>query len=105
MSPNETVIDGTLKPDGTLELDEKPKLPPGRVQVFVQALPKLPEGDPFWDMMKSIWTSQKARDHVARSVAEVEGERQRLRDAWAERQQEIERIQEEARRLRAQPQC
>jgi hypothetical protein len=36
MSPAEIVVEGTLKPDGTLELDEKPSLPPGRVKVTLQ---------------------------------------------------------------------
>ena len=36
MSLTEAVIEGTLKPDGTLELDEKPKLPPGRVKVVLR---------------------------------------------------------------------
>ena len=36
MSLTETVIEGTLKPDGTLELDQKPNLPAGRVKVSVQ---------------------------------------------------------------------
>ena len=36
MSLSEVVIDGTIKPDGTLELDEKPKLPPGRVTVILR---------------------------------------------------------------------
>jgi len=36
MSLTETVIEATLKPDGTLELDWKPNLPPGRVKVTVQ---------------------------------------------------------------------
>ncbi len=33
------VMQATLKPDGTLELDQKPNLPPGRVQVIVENLP------------------------------------------------------------------
>jgi len=49
MSLSEVVVEGTLKPDGTLELDRKPNLPPGRVQVIVQAIPELPAGDPFWN--------------------------------------------------------
>lgn len=36
MSLKETLIEGALKADGTLELDERPKLPPGRVKVIVQ---------------------------------------------------------------------
>jgi hypothetical protein len=31
MSGGEGVVQGTLKPDGMLELDQKPDLPPGRV--------------------------------------------------------------------------
>ena len=37
MSLNSIVVQGTLKPDGTLELDEKPTLAPGRVHVMLQA--------------------------------------------------------------------
>jgi hypothetical protein len=39
----EAVVEGTLKPDGTLELDRKPDLSPGRVTVVLrqqaQAIP------------------------------------------------------------------
>jgi len=37
MSPNEVVLEGTLKPDGTLELDQKPYLSPGRVKIIMQS--------------------------------------------------------------------
>ncbi|HEX5272600.1 MAG TPA: hypothetical protein VFW33_19015 [Gemmataceae bacterium] len=102
MSLSEVVVEGILKSDGTLELDHKPNLPPGRVQVIVQAVPDLPAGDPFWDMMKSIWAEQKARGHMPRSIEEVEAERRETREGWARRQEAIERLQEEARRLREQ---
>ena len=36
MNLTETVIEGTLKADGTLELDEKPNLSPGRVTVVLR---------------------------------------------------------------------
>ena len=42
MSLNQVVIEGTLKPDGTLELDQKPNLSPGRVTVIVQPVPTSP---------------------------------------------------------------
>ena len=32
----ETVTEGTLKPDGTLELDQKPNLPSGRVKLVLR---------------------------------------------------------------------
>jgi hypothetical protein len=51
-------------------------------------------------MMKSIWGAQKARGHVPRSVEDVEAERRELREGWARRQEAIERLQAESRRLR-----
>jgi hypothetical protein len=42
MNVTETVVEGTIQPDGTLVLDEPTRLPAGRVQVIVQALPELP---------------------------------------------------------------
>ena len=104
MIVTEAVIEGTLLPDGTLELDEKPNLAPGRVRVVLrqEAEVILPKDDPFWDMMKSIWAGQKARGHVPRSTEEVEAERQETREGWEERQQTIEQLQEECRRLREQ---
>src|SRR4029078_7304408 len=36
MTYTEVVGEGTLKPDGTLELDQKPNLAPGRVQVVLR---------------------------------------------------------------------
>ena len=56
------------------------------------------EGDPFWDMMKSIWAGQAARMHVPITADEVEAERRETRASWEER----ERLQEESRRLREQ---
>ena len=102
MSFLEAIMEGTIQPDGTLVLDQPTKLPAGRVQVIVQALPQLPEGDPFWDMMRAIWAGQKARGHVPRGAVEVEAERRETREDWEEREQAIERLQEESRRIREQ---
>jgi hypothetical protein len=94
------VIQGIVKPDGTLELPEKINLPAGRVQVTVAPLPELPKDDPFWQMMQQIWDGQKARGHVPRTSEEVEAERRVLREEWEERMRTIEHVQAEARRLR-----
>jgi hypothetical protein len=39
MSLEAIIVQGTLKPDGTLELDTKPALPPGRVHVTLWPVP------------------------------------------------------------------
>ncbi len=47
MSQTAIIVQGIVMPDGTLQLDEKLNVPPGRVQVVVQPLPDL-SSDPFW---------------------------------------------------------
>lgn len=104
MSLHETVIEGTLKPDGTLELDEKPKLPPGRVKVVLrqetEPKPAQPLGDDFFQMMEEIRAAQRARGHVPRSAEEVEAERRELREEMEEEIEAAIRLQEECRRRR-----
>jgi hypothetical protein len=52
MIPSETVVEGTLKPDGTLELDQKPNLPPGRVKVVLRQDPgPQPTLEGWWEFM------------------------------------------------------
>ena len=106
MSHGELVIEATLKPDGTLELDRKPNLAPGRVTVVLrqmtEAKPPRPPDDAFFQMMEEIWAGQKARGHVPRTVAEVEAERRHLRQEWDDELDEAIRLQEESRRLRGQ---
>ena len=40
----QVIVEGTLKPAGTLELDQKPTLSPGRVQITVRPLVLSPAG-------------------------------------------------------------
>ena len=104
MSLIETVIEGTIQPDGTLVLDEKLNLPAGRATIVVRSA--VTEARPldaeFFRMMDDIWARQKARGFVPRSVEEVEGERQRMRDESAEEIEAAVRLHEEGRRLRGQ---
>ena len=98
----EVVIEGTLKPDGTLELDQKPNLAPGRVRVTVLPLPAFPEDDPFWQRMRALWAGQTARGLVPRSAEEVEAERRQVREEWDQRMYRIEGVRAQAEALRQQ---
>jgi hypothetical protein len=97
MSLEEIIVQGTLKPDGTLELDQRPNLPPGRVSVVLRSLPQLPANDPFFAMLQEIWDARARAGLTPRSVAEVEAQRQRLRDESAEEVAEAMRLQQEDR--------
>jgi hypothetical protein len=69
------ILQGTLKPDGTLELDQKPNLSPGRVQVVVQPLP--PTSTPcrgLVEVMDEIRQSQRARGYHGRTLEEMQAE-------------------------------
>ena len=93
-------IQGTLQEDGTLLLDQKPDLPPGRVRVKVtiEPTPDLTQTD-VWQALERIWADQRARGHIPRSVAEIDAEIADGRDD-DERSRLIEEIQEECRRQR-----
>lgn len=62
MSLREVIVDGTLKPDGTLELDQKPDLSPGRVQVVLRGETDIsPPKEDWWQYM------QRARRELEQS--------------------------------------
>lgn len=99
----ETVIAGVLKADGTLELNEKPKLPPGPVMVTLRqagdtAAPH-PAGAGFFGAMEEIWAGQRARGHVPRPDAAAA--RQELRDQTDQELDGAARLQDESRRARS----
>ncbi len=69
------IVQATLKPDGTLELDQKPNLPPGRVQVIVQPLPPASTARRgLADVMDEIRQGQRARGYLGRTPVEMQAE-------------------------------
>src|ERR1035438_3918633 len=100
MSATHVVVEGTLKPDGSLDLDSKLDLPPRRVQLIVQPLPELPKDDPFWQMMKRIWADREAAELTPRSTEEVEAQRRALRDDVEQEIERAVRLQVESGHLR-----
>ena len=84
MSLTETIIEATLKPDGTLELDHQPGLSPGRVQVILRPLSKpAPTSRGLVEVMDDIRVSQRARGYLGRTLdaARAEEESRREEDA------------------------
>lgn len=77
MSLNTVIVMGTLKADGTLELDERPTLAPGRVQVaIVPARIPAARGSrrTLLDVLDEIRTAQRARGYQGRSIEEMEAD-------------------------------
>ncbi len=95
MSTSQVIVQGVLKVDGTLELDEQPTLPPGRVQVTVTMLSASSANfDPLAEL-EAIWAEREALGLVPRSAAEIDAELRAARSEWEERQQGLDRVQEE----------
>ena len=98
MSLTEFMVEGTLKPDGTLELDQKPGLSPGRVQVIVKPLPNTSTPRPgLAEVILQIQQEQRARGFVGLSAQDLAAEQkaeqeaedeydQRCQDLWSQTQ-------------------
>jgi hypothetical protein len=72
MSLQEIVVAGTLKPDGTLELDEKPALPPGRVTVVLrQEAEAAPPEEDWWQFLQRTRRELEAAGHRFMNEEEV----------------------------------
>jgi hypothetical protein len=96
---NAIEIQGTLREDGTLVLDAKPNLPPGRVKVIVEPVPDLTQTE-IWQFFERLWAEQRARGHVPRTKEEIDAELEAARQEDKERMQELEKIHEECQRYR-----
>ena len=92
MSTGPIVVQGTLNQDGTLNLDEKPDLPAGRVQVTFQPLPELPTDDPFWQRMRAAWDRQRLTGKTPRTREEIDAAVDALRQEAEEEIQTAESL-------------
>ena len=101
MTPEAIEIQGTLLEDGTLLLDQKPDLPPGRVKVTVQPIADYKQTD-IWKFFEQMWADQRARGHVPRTKEEIDAELEAGREEDEERMQELERIHQECEQYRQQ---
>jgi hypothetical protein len=100
MSASTVVIQGVVKPDGTLELDGKVPLPPGRVSVTVQAVPYSQETDPFFIMLREIRAARERAGLPPRSREEIDAQLREIREEIDEGAEAAGRLQEECRRQR-----
>jgi hypothetical protein len=74
VSVSEVVVEGTLKPDGTLELDRKPSLSPGRVTVVLrQESEPTPTKEGWWPYMQRIRAEREAAGYPFMNETEMDG--------------------------------
>ena len=93
-------IQGTVKADGSLDLDDPVAMPEGRVLVTVRPIVQPDPNDPFWQRMEQIWAGQRARGHVPRTKEQIDAELRELRDDAEVEMQATEQLYDESRRAR-----
>ena len=94
------VVNGSVKADGSLELDEKVRLPAGRVQVTVWPVVGLAPGqENWWECLLRGRAELEASGHHFRTTEEIEAEREDFR-AGDDR---IEKLYEEIERRPERP--
>lgn len=90
-------VQGTIRPDGQLELDEPLPLAAGRAEVTIRPLQAPPEADRFWKMMEGIWSDLRAGCRQPRTREQIDAEIKALREEAEEEMQAIERLHEACR--------
>jgi hypothetical protein len=103
MSAESVEIQGSVRADGTLVLDDKVNLPAGRVRVTVQPVPDRLEGDSLWTRLEAIWAGQRKRGNQPRSKEAIDADIAALRDEAEEELLAAERLHEEIQKARENP--
>jgi hypothetical protein len=100
MNEKSNVVRGVLNPDGTLELDERPSLPAGRVEVTIRPLPVDVKGEGWWEILQRIRAHREASGYRFRTKEEIDAEIEDLRSWNDEEIDELHRqIEAERRRI------
>ena len=100
MSATPVVLQGTVKPDGTLELDGKVPLPPGKVSVTLEPAPYSQETDPFFVRLREIRAARERAGLRPRSREEIDTQVQEVREELDEQVAALDRLQDDCRRRR-----
>jgi len=80
MNGNQIVLHGRLKPDGTLELDSKPPLPEGPVEILIRSVARpQPGAENWWGYLQRARSDLEAAGHRFRTPAEIDAEIEELR--------------------------
>lgn len=84
---------GTVRPDGTLELDQRLSFPPGRVRVRLEAAAPAESkpAESLVDFVRRIRGELQVAGHRFRTKEEIDAELDALRSEWDERLQELDR--------------
>src|SRR2546423_1125320 len=93
MQPASVLVHGTLQPDGTLHLDEKPALPAGPVEVLIRSQPAGGQrAESWWDYLQRARAELVAQGHTFRSPQEIQADRDRSHQENETRRRTLQRL-------------
>jgi hypothetical protein len=76
-------IPGTLNPDGTLELAERPTLPAGPVEVTIRPVVAKRKGENWFECLQRIRAEREAAGYPFRTKEEIDADLEDIRD-WGD---------------------
>ena len=80
MNRSQVVVHGWLKPDGTLELESKPPLPEGPVEIMIRSVPEpQPAAENWWEYLQRARSELETAGHRFRTREEIDAEIAELR--------------------------
>src|SRR5207247_1758951 len=97
MGLSEDVVNGTLHPDGSLDLDQKPNVIPGRVTVSVQvAQGATGSRSVLSDVIDEISRLQQVSGDQGRTVEQMAEEEQKRREEEEDYEQRMQQLHGQA---------
>lgn len=79
MARNQSIPRGTVMPDGKLELDHSPGLPPGPVEVIVRSVKVSDSDEDWWQSLQRARADTETNGTADRSVEDIQKEREDFR--------------------------
>ena len=95
MNNQQVTIHGQIRPDGSLIIKEKINLPPGPVNVTVQAASAASRKRTM-QVLEEVWAEREALGMVGRGKEEIDAEIDAMREEDEKRMKEIEAIGRQA---------
>jgi hypothetical protein len=94
MNAEQVLMQGTLRPDGTVLLAQAPPLPAGPVEVLIRVIPDSgPPGETWWEYLQRARAELLAKGQTFRTKEEIDADRARARLCDEERRQTLQRMQ------------
>ncbi len=92
MSTQPIILHGQIRPDGTLQIEEKINLPPGPVNVTLETAAQIKPRESTRQVLKEIAERRQAIGRQPQTKEEIDAEIDAMRNEDEQRMREIEQL-------------